>query len=1057
MNAARMRSLGLLALLALAAGLLTARPPAAVLAHPATDATLTGLTVTVGGAAQTLAPAFTSSVRYYTVPVADTVTRITIEGVPDGDATVAYENADGTSATDADSGTAGMQVDIPTAGKRLNVVVTHGADTRTYGVLVIREGPAATDTIALMALYNSTGGDNWPLTRRTNWGSAQPLHTWIDITGYRLSADFQLRKNRSELVGTLPPELGNLTNANELYFNRNMLSGSIPDLSRLTKLRALYLHTNTFSGPIPAWLENVTSLKELELSRNQFSGTIPAWLGNLTNLTRLVLYSNQFSGTIPASLGNLTNLTDLRLSYNEFTGEIPDLDSLTNLQILYLNRNQLTGSIPAWLGDLTALQRLSVHTNLLTGSIPTELGKLTSLQSLYLSGNQFTGCLPNGLRRVPTNDFARVGLPFCSLSALSFSNGVTLDQAFDTSTDAYTASARASASDTVVAVTLHNPGDTVSITKGTDSYTLGDLVPLDVGENVITISVSTTGGTPPHTYAVTVTRQANLNPNSQPEFPSSEDGARSVDENTPANTNIGAAIAAVDANSDRLTYSISGADAAVFDVVTSSGQLRTSGALDYESGTTSYSFTMSVHDGKDIYSDPDPTIDDVITVTVTVEPVNEPPMVMRSSGSGAFSIEENSGTTVGSFDADDPEGDDVTWSLATTGNFGRFEIDETSGELSFKESEFNENEIPDYESSDLGIGLVRAYNVTVRATEADDADPQTSELTGSLAVTVRVTDVNEPPVITGNQTPSVAENTTAVGTYSATDPEGVAVTWSLQTGADLFTISSGGVLAFKNTHLPNYEVETEHTAILRASDGTNTIDHPVTVTVTDVDEPEKLLLSARRPLIGADYTASFEQGTGDDVPSPTWAWGRSTSSTSGFSPISGETAATYIPVTGDSDSYLRVTASYNDGHSNKTLQATSQFVTAATVGSNLAPTFEPPLFPGGATGLSVRENATGGTVVGTAPQAMDPESRPLSYSLAVTGFTTDPPFVINASSRQIRVAAGAALDHEDRETFSVTVTAEDDFNATGNGHVRHHHRGRQRTARGGPRLLDADR
>ena len=85
-------------------------------------------------------------------------------------------------------------------------------------------------------------------------------------------------------------------------------------------------------------------------------------------------------------------------------------------------------------------------------------------------------------------------------------------------------------------------------------------------------------------------------PNSEPEFPSSEDGARSVDEDTPTNRNIGTPVAATDADSDRLTYSISGADAALFDVVVSSGQLRTKGVLDHES-RGSYSFTMSVHDG----------------------------------------------------------------------------------------------------------------------------------------------------------------------------------------------------------------------------------------------------------------------------------------------------------------------------------------------------------------------------------------------------------------------------------------------------------------------------
>ena len=117
----------------------------------------------------------------------------------------------------------------------------------------------------------------------------------------------------------------------------------------------------------------------------------------------------------------------------------------------------------------------------------------------------------------------------------------------------------------------------------------------------------------------------------------------------------------------------------------------------------------------------------------------------------------------------------------------------TSGALSFKDTP------PDYESSDLGSD--KAYTVTVQATEEDDGDTQTRELTGSLAVTVMVTDVNEPPTSSrGTQTPSVAENTTAVATYSATDPEGVTPTWSLQGGADVFMISSAGALAFTRRH-----------------------------------------------------------------------------------------------------------------------------------------------------------------------------------------------------------------------------------------------------------------
>ena len=91
-----------------------------------------------------------------------------------------------------------------------------------------------------------------------------------------------------------------------------------------------------------------------------------------------------------------------------------------------------------------------------------------------------------------------------------------------------------------------------------------------------------------------------LDPNSPPEFPTAEDGARSVDENTPARRNIGDPIAATDADSDGLTYSISGTDAAFFGVVATSGRLRTKTALDHES-RDSYSFTLSVTDGKDVH------------------------------------------------------------------------------------------------------------------------------------------------------------------------------------------------------------------------------------------------------------------------------------------------------------------------------------------------------------------------------------------------------------------------------------------------------------------------
>ena len=63
-------------------------------------------------------------------------------------------------------------------------------------------------------------------------------------------------------------------------------------------------------------------------------------------------------------------------------------------------------------------------------------------------------------------------------------------------------------------------------------------------------------------------------PNNAPAFPAAETGARSVAENTAPGTDIGAPVAAVDADTaDTLSYALGGTDAADFAIVSASGQL----------------------------------------------------------------------------------------------------------------------------------------------------------------------------------------------------------------------------------------------------------------------------------------------------------------------------------------------------------------------------------------------------------------------------------------------------------------------------------------------------
>ncbi|MDE0462091.1 MAG: leucine-rich repeat domain-containing protein, partial [Caldilineaceae bacterium] len=296
---------------------------------------------------------------------------------------------------------------------------------------------ATTDREALISLYRATDGANWK--NNANWLSDAPVNTWFGVTTDDSGRVIALDLPKNGLRGTLPPELGQLTNLKWLYLHENNLSGTIPSelgrlaglewmglwdnelsgsippaLGQLTNLTDLSLVENQLSGPIPPALGQLTNLEWLDLGGNQLSGSIPPALGQLTNLKWLYLHENDLSGTIPSALGQLTDLEILGLWGNELRGSIPsELGNLANLTELSLSENQLRGSIPSELGNLTNLTELYLWGNELRGSIPLELRNLTNLTELHLSDNELSGCVPAVWRNVAINDLDSLGLPFC--------------------------------------------------------------------------------------------------------------------------------------------------------------------------------------------------------------------------------------------------------------------------------------------------------------------------------------------------------------------------------------------------------------------------------------------------------------------------------------------------------------------------------------------------------------------------------------------------------------------------------------------------------------------
>ena len=84
-----------------------------------------------------------------------------------------------------------------------------------------------------------------------------------------------------------------------LYLGHNQLSGSIPpELGNLSELLGMILFVNRLSGPIPPELGNLSRLRILSLSDNQLSGSIPVELGKL-DLSMLTLAGNRLTGCLP--------------------------------------------------------------------------------------------------------------------------------------------------------------------------------------------------------------------------------------------------------------------------------------------------------------------------------------------------------------------------------------------------------------------------------------------------------------------------------------------------------------------------------------------------------------------------------------------------------------------------------------------------------------------------------------------------------------------------------------------------------------------------------------
>jgi Leucine-rich repeat (LRR) protein len=206
-----------------------------------------------------------------------------------------------------------------------------------------------------------------------------------------------LSLSMNQLTGTIPSEINSLSSLSSLHLYNNQLTGSIPTvIGSLSLLDSILLYQNHLTQTIPSEVGSLSQLITFSLSKNQFTGTLPTEIGSLSQLVYLYLHDNLLTNSIPSEICSISTLQDITLSMNQLTGTIPpEIGSFSQLSYLSLDNNQLTGSIPSEISSLSHLVYGYFQNNKLFGTIPTEIGNLSQLVSLYLHLNQLTGSIPS--------------------------------------------------------------------------------------------------------------------------------------------------------------------------------------------------------------------------------------------------------------------------------------------------------------------------------------------------------------------------------------------------------------------------------------------------------------------------------------------------------------------------------------------------------------------------------------------------------------------------------------------------------------------------------------
>ncbi len=563
----------------------------------------------------------------------------------------------------------------------------------------------------------------------------------------------------------------------------------------------------------------------------------------------------------------------------------------------------------------------------------------------------------------------------------------------------------------VVVTTLPNKG---TLTYKGGNVTAGQFIPVDSIGDLKYTGKKDDFGTPATTFQFKVRDEMNstsgaaimtVNLAAVNDKPSATASEFTIVENSAVGAKATGSLVVKDVDDNAFVYTLVGGATDIFQINSSTGEISVKKAvLDHETKST-YTVTVHVRDMASTTKLAD-TLSYNVAVTIRVTDVNEKPTIVDAN----LKVPEicDSGTVVGPVVATERD---------TAAAFTKLTYTIVESGVPFV-MDSNIVKVKDPSKLDYEADSVLTFHVVV----------SDGQYTDTAVVTVKLTDVNEPPHF-GDNIPvlTVDENAPAdthVGVVTASDVDGTEnLTYSIIDETGMFKIvpSTGEIKVIADSTI-DFETKSSYTVKVVVTDKEGLTDTAtVTIKVNDVNEAP----SIEDAVFAIDENSRKGDSAGAVVASDL-------DTAAQFRILTYAIVETGVPFELDSN-IIRVKESGTLDYETDSVFTFHVVVTdqdglsdTAAITVKLNDTPEPPKFDDKTPTLSVDENVPAGTSVGFVTASDVDEDDVLTYSIKDPTDT----FVIDSATGEITVKADSTIDYETKNEYTVTVVVTDKFGYT---------------------------